>query len=86
MSDTRPVLPPPHLKPNNWRERFVVIRRKLQIASLRTAVFVSVHKSLRLVLLQMAGAFSVLYGISFYSVPAALIVGGLAAILVAERQ
>ena len=37
-------------------------------------------------LLQLAGVFAVLYGISYWSVPAALIVGGLGAVIAIERQ
>jgi hypothetical protein len=42
--------------------------------------------SLRLFVLQLAGAFSVLYGISYWSVPAALIVGGIAVIAAIENR
>ena len=86
MTDIRPVVPAQKQETNNWRRRFVAAKHKVQITAMKVAAYTIIHKSLRLVLLQMAGAFSVLYGISFYSVPSALIVGGLAAILVAERQ
>lgn len=40
----------------------------------------------RLTILQCLGALSVLYGISYYSIPIALIVGGLGAIAAVEMQ
>ena len=47
---------------------------------------VNIPMSLRLFVLQLAGAFSVLYGISYWSVPAALIVGGIAVIAAIENR
>ena len=39
-----------------------------------------------LLIVQLAGAFSVLYGVSYWSVPVALVLGGVGAILAVERQ
>lgn len=88
MSDTRPVLMPKlKKKPNNWRERFVVIKDKLRIASIRTSFFVATHKSFRMMVLQTAGAAIALVGFALvFSAPIALILGGIGAIVVAERQ
>jgi hypothetical protein len=89
MSDIRPVAltqGPPE-EPNNWRDRFVVIRKRLQIASLNTTLFVVAHKSLRMTALQTAGAAMALVGLALlFSAPVALVVGGIGAIVVAERQ
>lgn len=91
MADTRPApifrVPKPSKTPaDRWRERIRVWGVKGKLAWYRTAIFVAARKNLRMVTLQLFGALSVLIGISYYSIPAALIVGGLAAILVAERQ
>jgi hypothetical protein len=88
MSDTRPVhLPELRKKPANWRERASAARSSLYIASLKTSIFVSSHKSFRMTVLQVAGAAMALVGIALvFSAPVALIVGGIGAIVVAERQ
>lgn len=88
MSDTRPVLMPKlKKKPNNWRERFVVIKDKLRIAGQRTSLFMVAHRSLRMMALQTAGAAIALVGFALlFSAPIALILGGIGAIVVAERQ
>lgn len=87
MSDTRPgprIIP---VKPHTTlRERSSGLGAKLRVGWASVRVYVAQKKSGRLLLLQCAGALSVLVGISFYSIPAALIVGGLGAILAAERQ
>jgi hypothetical protein len=47
---------------------------------------IATERNTVLTVFQCVCAFSVLFGISYFSVPAALIVGGLGGILVAERQ
>jgi len=46
----------------------------------------NISASVGMFLIQLAGAFSVLYGISFWSVPCALIIGGISAIVAIEFQ
>ena len=86
MSETRPG---PIMKPaasTPMRERLRGWKEKAALAWYRTSIFVVAKKSMRMLSLQLLGSLSVLIGISYYSIPAALIVGGIGAILVAERQ
>ena len=81
MSDTRPV---PSLPDGDdeltWKEKLTVHKAKLAIGW-------ASRKNLRMTLLQTAGAGMALVGIALlFSAPVALIVGGLGAIVVAERQ
>lgn len=46
----------------------------------------NISTELRMLMIQLAGAFAVLYGISYWSVAAALIVGGIGAIAAIETQ
>jgi hypothetical protein len=74
-------------KPANWRERFTAAKDNLHIASIKAAFFVARHKSLRMMALQTAGAAMALVGIALlFSAPVALVLGGIGAIVVAERQ
>lgn len=91
MSDIRPVPPTiipvkPHGPASRWRERIKVWGVKAKLAWYKSAFVIAARKNLRMTVLQLFGALSVLIGISYYSIPCALIVGGLAAIWVAERQ
>jgi hypothetical protein len=63
-----------------WKEKFTILRAKAVIGW-------ASRKSLRMTLLQVAGAAMALVGIALvFSAPIALVVGGIGAILVAERQ
>lgn len=87
MSETRPG---PALVPVDGalsrRERIQLLRHRLQLAAVHVAGYTATHKNARMLLLQCLGALAVLVGISFFSIPCALIVGGIAAIAAAERQ
>jgi hypothetical protein len=60
--------------------------RAIAQAAVTAAGFIAAARSAQLFVIQLAGAFSVLYGISYWSVPIALIVGGVAAIAAVELQ
>lgn len=86
MSDTRPIPPMKSTKPPRWRERVRELGVRARDYWSKSSFFVMEHKNLRMTSLQLLGALAVLIGISYFSIPCALIVGGLAAIWVAERQ
>ncbi len=52
----------------------------------KAALGAATKRNTVLTVLECACAFSVLFGISWYSVPAALIIGGLGGIFAVERQ
>ena len=85
MTDLIPGMriPPPKTP---RRERFRSWVLKARLIWQKSSSYVMVKKNLRMTTLQLFGALAVLVGISNYSIPCALIVGGLAAIWVAERQ
>jgi hypothetical protein len=79
-SDTRPVPLETSEESLTWREKLTVLRA-------RAILTWTGHKSARMTLLQTAGAGMALVGLAlFFSAPIALIVGGIGAIVVAERQ
>jgi hypothetical protein len=82
MPDTHvmPITEP--VKPS----RIEAYRRKLKISYGKLSSYVAGHKSGRLLAVQMVCAMTVLVGIAQYSVPIALIIGGVGGILAAERQ
>jgi hypothetical protein len=82
MSETRPG---PSLEVVN-PGRFHVWARKLATAAVKVKVFVVAHRSGRQLAFQAVCAFFVLFGISYFSVPVALIIGGVGGILAVERQ
>lgn len=83
MSDTRPV--PAFENPPAVSRRDVIKRRIARDWKISTA-FVAVHRNARILTLEIVGALTVLVGIAQYSVPIALIVGGVGAVVAAERQ
>jgi hypothetical protein len=80
MADTRPVPVSTESKSLSWKEKLTVFRAKAIITW-------SSHKNARMTLLQTAGAGMALVGLALiFSAPWALVVGGIGAIVVAERQ
>ena len=86
MSDIRPLPPMESTAPVSKRDRLRAAGVVARFAYARSRLFVANQKRGELFLLQVLGALAVLIGISYFSIPCALIVGGIGAILVAERQ
>jgi hypothetical protein len=80
MADTRPVPVDTESKSLSWKEKLTVLRVKVIVTW-------SSHKNARMTLLQTAGAGMALVGFALlFSAPVALVIGGIGAIVVAERQ
>ena len=79
MPNLAPITAEVRMKAKGFLAKTYLIGRAL-------VVHAKERRSLRIMAFECVCAFAILYGISYYSVPIALIIGGLGGILAAERQ
>jgi hypothetical protein len=82
MSDTRPGPDVTARQPGKLQ----AFKRNLEMRYREVKHYVSTHKSGRLLAAQIVCALTVLVGIAQYSIPIALIIGGVGGVLAIERQ